>query len=78
MTRGSSSGSIAAAMQSKREAKAQKLQEVTTNLVFAWGLSALSGLAHLAHAWTSAPPWLHALHSPPLQAALSVVALLGE
>jgi hypothetical protein len=74
---GGGSGSLAAAMQAKREAKARKLQEVTTNLVFALGLSALSGLAHLAHAWTAAPAWLHVLHSPPLQAALSVIALLG-
>lgn len=77
MSRGGGSGSVAAAMRAKREAKAKKLQEVTTNLVFAWGLSALSCLAHLAHAWTAAPAWLHVLHSPPLQAALSIVALLG-
>lgn len=42
------------------------------------GLSALSGLAHLAHAWAGAPAWVHALHAPPFQAALSVAALLGK
>ncbi|GAX75471.1 hypothetical protein CEUSTIGMA_g2914.t1 [Chlamydomonas eustigma] len=77
MARGHAGSSAAGAMQAKREAKEQKMQEVTHNLVLAWGLSALSGLAHLAHAWSGAPAWLHMLHSPPLQAALSVAALLG-
>ncbi len=68
---------VAASLQAKREAKAQRMKEVTTNLVLAWGLSALSSLAHLAHAWPAAPAWVHALHSPPFQAALSAAALIG-
>ena len=45
----------------------------------AWGLSAVCGLGHLAHAMGSnAPAWLHSLHSTPLHAALSAIALIGE
>ncbi len=44
----------------------------------AWGLSAVCGLGHLAHALGSnAPAWMHGLHSTPLHAALSAVALMG-
>ncbi|KAG1663220.1 hypothetical protein FOA52_011313 [Chlamydomonas sp. UWO 241] len=72
--RGKSSSDAAAA---KRAAKEVRLAAVSRDLVFAWALSALSGLAHLAHAWAGAPGWLHYLHTPQLQAALSIAALLG-
>eukprot|EP00798_Chlamydomonas_sp_ICE-L_P017695 gene17695-24051_t len=73
----SSSSAVAAMLATKKEAKMQRMRDATWDLAFAWGLSLLSGFAHLGHAWVGAPKWLHALHSPPLQAALSVLALVG-
>lgn len=37
----------------------------------------MCGLGHAAHALPNAPAWMHVLHSVPLNAALSVAALLG-
>ncbi|KAG2497846.1 hypothetical protein HYH03_004113 [Edaphochlamys debaryana] len=72
-----SSSSLAAALAAKRQAKVDRLNAATANLVVAWGLAAVCGLGHLAHAWAGAPAWMHALHSVPLNAALSAAALLG-
>lgn len=77
-TRDTGTAAAAAAQQAKREEKEARLRQVTMNLALAWGLSAVCGLGHLAHAWgANAPAWLHALHSTPLHAALSVAALIG-
>lgn len=74
-----SSGAVADMLASKRRAREEALQKATSNLITAWGLAAVSALGHLAHALPhgSVPGWLHVLHSTPLQAALSVAALLG-
>ncbi|GFR41528.1 hypothetical protein Agub_g2224 [Astrephomene gubernaculifera] len=75
-----SSSSLAAALAAKRAAKVARLRAATTDLIFAWGLAAVCGLGHLAHALPSSPfpPWLHCvLHSVPLNAALSAAAMLG-
>ncbi|KAG2440429.1 hypothetical protein HYH02_010314 [Chlamydomonas schloesseri] len=72
-----SSSSLAAALAAKRAAKVERLRAATVDLAVAWGLAAVCGLGHLAHAWAGAPAWMHALHSVPLNAALSAAALLG-
>eukprot|EP00198_Chlamydomonas_reinhardtii_P013234 XP_001702571.1 heavy metal transporting ATPase [Chlamydomonas reinhardtii] len=72
-----SSSSLAAALAAKRAAKVERLRAATVDLVVAWGLAAVCGLGHLAHAWAGAPAWMHLLHSVPLNAALSAAALLG-
>ncbi|KXZ56167.1 hypothetical protein GPECTOR_1g143 [Gonium pectorale] len=72
-----SSSSLAAALAAKRAAKVERLRAATVDLVVAWGLAAVCGLGHLAHALPSAPQWMMALHSVPLNAALSAAALLG-
>lgn len=73
----SSSSSLAAALAAKRAAKLDRLRAATVDLITAWGLAAVCSLGHLAHAWSAAPAWMHALHSVPLNAALSATALLG-
>ncbi|EFJ44901.1 hypothetical protein VOLCADRAFT_64450 [Volvox carteri f. nagariensis] len=72
-----SSSALAAALAAKRAAKVARLRAATLDLLTAWGLAAVCGLSHLAHALPSAPAWMHTFHSVPLNAALSVAALLG-
>lgn len=67
-----------AAMASKRADRLQRLQEITKDLIMAWGLSALCMIGHVAHAWQAAPQWMHLLHAPPVAAMLSALALLGQ
>ncbi|MEW5309920.1 MAG: hypothetical protein WDW38_001761 [Sanguina aurantia] len=73
----SSNASLGSLLSAKRAHRLARLQQVTRNLIVAWGLSALCGLGHLAHAWPAAPPWMHFLSSTPLNAAISAAALLG-
>jgi hypothetical protein len=74
---GRGSSGTSEAILAKREERLQRLHKVTQSLVMAWGLSALCFIGHLAHVLPAAPAWLHALHAPPVSAALSAAALLG-
>lgn len=66
------------ALNHKRQQKLDRLHKTTHDLAVAWGLSLFCGLGHLAHVWSGAPGWMHALHHPVLAATLSAAALLGE
>ena len=65
-------------IQAKRQQRLDKIRKVTIDLVVAWGLSAICFVGHLAHLLPRVPSWLHALHSVPVTATVSALALLGE
>ena len=44
----------------------------------AWVLASACLTGHLAHLWKGAPAWLHLLGRPPVHAAMSALALIGQ
>lgn len=47
-------------------------------MVVAWVLASACLTGHLAHLWKGAPAWLHLLGRPPVHAAMSALALVGQ
>lgn len=58
--------------------RCRRLKEATGRLVVAWVLASACLTGHLAHLWKGAPAWLHLLGRPPVHAAMSALALMGQ